>query len=68
MMGESTRSLNIHPLQPQITFNIHVLEAVWSVYREWFQRPGREVMKLFRCSTQLRFKFILLINVGDLDL
>ena len=26
-------------------------------------RPGREVIKLFSCSTQLRLKFIMLINV-----
>ena len=26
-------------------------------------RPGPEVIKLFSCSTQLRLKFILLINV-----
>ena len=26
-------------------------------------KPGPEVIKLFSCSTQLRLKFILLINV-----
>ena len=30
-------------------------QAIW--------RPGPEVIKLFSCSTQLRLKFILLINV-----
>ena len=33
------------------------------LYRPVCVRPGPEVIKLFSCSTQLRLKFILLINV-----
>ena len=33
------------------------------MYKPLCVRPGPEVIKFFSCSTQLRIKFILLINV-----
>ena len=33
------------------------------IYPDMCWSPGTEVIKLFSCSTQLRMKFVLLINV-----
>ena len=36
---------------------------IWSHFSSYNQMPGPKVIKLLSCSTQLRLKFILLINV-----
>ena len=48
--------------------NIKLLGDVVSSHEVWVSAsesgtPGLKVIKLFSCSTQLRLKFILLINV-----
>ena len=41
--------------------NFHFFVYMHVIKQEW--EPGPEVIKLFSCSTQLRMKFFLLINV-----
>ena len=42
---------------------INVCQPSITLFEQSLRPPGPEVIKLFSCSTQLRLKFILLINV-----